>query len=132
MTMSVIERQADSRTPFLIQGYGKTYRLTETEFNAAFAAANRLSGDSIVLTTGEAADLLGVSSKTIARLVDAGKIPAFRMSDSGHRLMKKTDVLAYKNMRERRSRHLAEARRLADEMGAYEAGPDPSIHDVSA
>lgn len=123
MSVPIMEKPVDPDMPFLIQGYGKTYRLTEEEFNAALQAANGLSSGARLVTTGEAAQLLGVSSKTIARLVDAGRIPAFRTSDSGHRLMKAEDVLAYKRGREQRSHILESARDLAAEMGAYDVAP---------
>lgn len=81
---------------FTISGYGHTYELTEAEFNAALMAADALAPHARPLTTGEAAVLLGVSGKTVARLLDAGKIPFYRNGENGHRMVRLCDVIAYR------------------------------------
>ena len=43
MSMPVIDAVVRADRPFVIQGYGKTYELTEDEFNAAMRAADALS-----------------------------------------------------------------------------------------
>ena len=75
MSMPVIDAVVRADRPFVIQGYGKTYELTEDEFNAAMRAADALSDGARLLTTGQAADILGVTAKTVARIIDAGRIP---------------------------------------------------------
>ncbi|HEV7759651.1 MAG TPA: helix-turn-helix domain-containing protein [Acidimicrobiales bacterium] len=47
-----------------------------------------------VLTTGQAADLLGVSRPTVVKLVDNGDLPATRVGS--RRRLAATDVLAYR------------------------------------
>lgn len=119
MGLPVIDAVVRADRPFTIQGYGKTYEMTEAEFNAAMRAADALSEEGRSLTTGEAAKLLGVSAKTVARLIDAGCIPSRRLSDTGHRMVEYRDVVAYKERRTRRGRLLEDARALASDMGAY-------------
>ncbi|WP_137656159.1 helix-turn-helix domain-containing protein [Bifidobacterium moukalabense] len=125
MGLPVIDAVVSGDRPFVIQGYGRTYEMTEAEFNAAMRAADAVSGGAGLLTTGEAAELLGVSARTVARLVDAGRIPARRLSDTGHRMVEYRDVMAYRELRARRGRLLEDARALASDMGAYD-GADGS------
>ena len=93
MSMPVIDAVVRADRPFVIQGYGKTYELTEDEFNAAMRAADALSDGARLLTTGQAADILGVTAKTVARIIDAGRIPSSRLSATGHRMVEYRDVI---------------------------------------
>ena len=95
MSMPVIDAVVRADRPFVIQGYGKTYELTEDEFNAAMRAADALSDGARLLTTGQAADILGVTAKTVARIIDAGRIPSSRLSATGHRMVEYRDVIRY-------------------------------------
>lgn len=132
MSMPVIDAVVRSDKPFVIQGYGRTYELTEEEFNAAMRAAGALSEEARPLTTGEAAEILGVSAKTVARLLDAGRIPSCRLSVTGHRMVEYGDVVAYKERRVRRGRLLEDARALAADMGAYgNAGASEAVEELS-
>lgn len=121
MSMPVIDAVVHADRPFVIQGYGKTYELTEDEFNAAMRAADALSDGARMLTTGQAAEILGVTAKTVARIIDAGRIPSSRLSATGHRMIRYRDVITYKEQRERRHGLLEDARALAVGMGAYDA-----------
>lgn len=105
---------------FSISGYGRTYELTEAEFNAAMRAADVVAGVSHPLTTGEAAEMLGVSAKTVARLLDAGEMPFYRNGPTGHRMVELRDVVAYKSKREQRHGLMEQARDLAYRMGGYD------------
>lgn len=120
MSMPVIDAVVRADRPFVIQGYGKTYELTEDEFNAAMRAADALSDGARLLTTGQAADILGVTAKTVARIIDAGRIPSSRLSATGHRMVEYRDVIRYKEQRECRHGLLEDARTLATGMGAYD------------
>jgi excisionase family DNA binding protein len=72
------------------------------------------------LTTGEAAELLGVSRPTVVKLLESGAIP-FEKTTS-HRRVRLDDVLVYRERRraERRAT-LDEMTRQAIEDGLYDA-----------
>lgn len=55
-----------------------------------------------VLTTAEAAEVLGVSRQYLVRLVDEGVIPSDRLPGSQHRRLLLADVLAFQADRDRR------------------------------
>lgn len=59
-----------------------------------------LIADDAVITTSEAAELLGISRTYVTRLVDEGKLPAHRVGS--HRRLRAADVLAYKARRAQR------------------------------
>ena len=63
------------------------------------------------LTTGEAAEVLGVSRRTVVRAIDAGRLPCER-SAGGHRLVTLEAVVAYGAERARRSELLGSMRDL--------------------
>ena len=71
------------------------------------------------LSTGQVAEILGLSRKTVTRLLDAGKMP-HEKSSGGHRSVLLSDVLMYKRSREKRAEGLAEARSSAAEAGLYD------------
>lgn len=71
------------------------------------------------LTTGQAADLLGVSRPTVVALVDRGALPASRIGT--HRRIRTTDVLAFREQA-RSDRHSAldELVSISDDLGLYD------------
>ena len=76
-----------------------------------------------ILTTQEAADMLGVSRPTFVKLLEDGKIPYQKINR--HRRVFLTDVVEYEK------RHRAEAARILDDMvsdsemyGDYDASPE--------
>jgi len=71
------------------------------------------------ITTGQAADLLGVSRPTVVKLADAGEISSTRIGT--HRRLRTRDVLAY------RDRVHSERRRALDELS--ELSQDLSLYD---
>ena len=109
----------DSTAIYVLQGKGRTYRLDETAFNAALGAALAVSDKGRALTTGQAAKMLGVSLKTVQRLLDAGYIPFYRTSEGGNRMIYESDMIAYRSRRDEQSRHLEHARKAAQEIGLY-------------
>ncbi len=54
------------------------------------------------LTPAETAELLGLSSSFVIRLLDAGEIPSQRSPQSRHRRMRLADVLAFAERRDPR------------------------------
>jgi excisionase family DNA binding protein len=72
------------------------------------------------LTTGQAADLLGVSRPTVVSLVDRGALAAARVGT--HRRIRTVDVLAYRDRaRQDRSAALDELAAVSDELGLYDS-----------
>lgn len=121
MKLAIPSEAIPTSSRFIIQGYGKTYELTEEEFTAALHAVDKISDDSRTLTTGEAAKILNVSGKTVARLLDAGEIPFYRNHGTGHRMVKYRDVLTYQQKVENRRQFLSTARSMANSMGGYDS-----------
>ena len=114
--------------PFILQGQGRTYELDYTAFEAALHAAIAVSefersepNAGQAITTGEAAKILGVSQKTVQRILDAGKIPYTRNGERGNRMMREHDVLLYKaQMQHDRKRALRQMRTIAKDMNLYD------------
>lgn len=74
-----------------------------------------------LLTTGEGAALLGVSSKTFSRIVDRGDIPCVRYGQRGRRRVREADVLAYRDAsRQGMAQGVREAVRIAEDAGLYD------------
>lgn len=84
----------------LSQGHGVTVLATEVR-----------------LTPAEVGELLGLSRPFVARLLDAGEIPAEHLPGSRHRVVRLADVLEFQARRERRRtgrRRIADAVEAAD------------------
>lgn len=126
--MSIVMIKAEpmkTGEPFILQGNGRTYALDETAFNAAMNAAMAASGEVRIIGTGEAARILGLSRKTVQRILDDGRIPFRRNGDAGKRTMRESDVIAYRDaMRSNRSHSLAKLRDMAGDMGLYDLPDD--------
>lgn len=77
-----------------------------------------------MLTTQEAADLLGISRPTLVRLLEAGEIPHAR--HGRHRRIRLADLVAYQH-RARQEREAALDEMIADgeDTGIYEATSTP-------
>lgn len=71
------------------------------------------------ITTGQAADLLGVSRPTVVSMVDRGELPAHRIGT--HRRLRVTDVLAYRaRARDERRAALDELTAVSEDLGLYD------------
>jgi excisionase family DNA binding protein len=80
-----------------------------------------------VLTTGQAAELLGVSRPTLVKMLDEHLIPYDRPNRHRHLLL--ADVLAFReNRRHQRRATLAEMTRQAAAEGAYDESADEYLH----
>ncbi|HVK20422.1 MAG TPA: helix-turn-helix domain-containing protein [Actinokineospora sp.] len=76
-----------------------------------------------VLTTSEAAHLLGISRPTLVRLLEAGEIPYEQ--PARHRRLRLQDVLAYQERARRaRAAGLDEMVRAAEDHGIYDLPED--------
>lgn len=79
-----------------------------------------------VLTTGEAADLLGVSRPTLVRLLEAGEIPFDK--PGRHRRIRLGDLLAHQQRARRaRAAGLDEMVRAAEDAGVYDLPDDATV-----
>lgn len=77
----------------------------------------RLDGHDPMLTTGQAAEELGVSRRTLTRMLDGGDLPCERYGN-GHRRLHISDVLRFKAAeRERRKRAYEELNELYFDRG---------------
>lgn len=68
------------------------------------------------LTTGQAAEMLGISRRTLTRMLDAGKIP-YERHGTGHRRLRTSDVIRYKEESLRRKTVLGDMREHSFEGG---------------
>jgi excisionase family DNA binding protein len=79
-----------------------------------------------VLTTSQAADLLGISRPTLVRLLESGEIPYEQ--PGRHRRVRLDDVLAYQQRARRaRAAGLDEMVRQSEEAGLYDLPEDATI-----
>lgn len=97
---AVAIQKLHEHTPYIANGDGTAYPLDAQQLRMIIDFLNQLSGTEL-LTTGEASKILGVSSKTVARLVDSGVLPAIRYSKNGNRLLRMQDVVSYRDNAER-------------------------------
>lgn len=92
------------RGPALIGPDGERIDLDMESYASCLAFLWRREGeeplfaefDSRKLNTGEAAEMLGVSRRTLTRMLDRGEIPCMRLGANHHRSVKMSDILAFK------------------------------------
>ena len=70
---------------------------------------SRTSDDDPLISTGAAAEMLGISRRTVTRIMDAGELPFVR-EGRGHRRVRLSEVLRYKDNSDRRKEVLSELR----------------------
>lgn len=92
--------------PALIDPDGGRHDLSEREFGLIVSMAASMGIEAVsptrqpsdaVITTGQAAEILGVSRRTVTRMLDRGELPGIRLGLNHHRSVKLADVLAFKN-----------------------------------
>ena len=80
-----------------------------------------------MVTTGQAAKLLNCSPRTVARILDSGRLPFTRNGETGRRMVDVVDVMDYQRLeRERMQASLSAMRQAAqdiamddDELASY-------------
>jgi len=83
-----------------------------------------------VLTTGQAAQLLGISRPTLVRLLESGEIPFEQ--PARHRRVRLADVLAYQERARRaRAAGLDEMVRSSEDAGLYNLPEDVPFERLS-
>lgn len=127
------------RTPALIAPDGTHIELPEELFEVlrdvvkslAEGLAITVAPTHTVLTTSEAADLLGVSRPTLVRLLEAGELPYEQ--PARHRKVRLDDVLAYQQRMQRaRAAGLDEMVREAEDAGLYDLPESATVERLSA
>jgi len=117
----------DPQTTYLVGPDGQQVRLPAEIFDVLREVATAVSSGlaitvaprQTVLTTSQAADVLGVSRPTLVRLLERGEI-AYEMPGR-HRRVRLVDVLAYRDRdRRRRAAALDEMVRVSEEAGLYQ------------
>ena len=97
----------------------EAYRMMRTVLRVVQGVGDGAEETDPYVSTGQAAEILGVSAKTVARYLDAGSIPCVRCG-TGHRRVRLSDVLAYKETRAVRASELARMREEAADGGLYD------------
>lgn len=95
--------------PALIDSEGRRHDLNQRQYEVIVSMATRLgldivpdsgaSGDTLI-STGQAAEILGVSRRTVTRMLDRGEIPGIRLGLNHHRSVRLADVLEFQQRNE--------------------------------
>lgn len=114
----------------LVSSDGDVIELSVEAYEAALNAALGVMGRRRMITTGDAAKLLNCSARTVARILDSGRLPFTRNGSTGRRMVDVADVMDYqKQERERMRQSLASMRKAATEMGLYDADDAAYVAD---
>ena len=113
----------------LIDADGVVTELNDKAFEAAMNAAMGVMGRHRMITTGQAAKLMNCSPRTVARILDSGRLPFTRNGGTGRRMVDVVDIMEYQRQERTRMRESLDAMRRAareitmddDEMAAYVA-----------
>lgn len=112
----------DNRTGSATSIDARAYGALKTFLRALGAAYADEESDDLRLTTGQAAQIVGTSSRTIARLIDSGRLRGTR-TGNGRRYVMLSDLMAFdRRSREKRAASLDEMREIAAEEGLYGNG----------
>lgn len=126
--LAVADAAAGDDNPELrIQAHDRSVTLRGDAARAVLGLLRALGQEAVVnvealpavLTTGQAADLLGVSRPTVVSLIDGGKLPATLVGT--HRRLRLSDVLAYRERQvATRRQALRDLTQVSEELGLYD------------
>ena len=125
--------------PGLVGADGRRVEVPGPVFDALVQAAAAMAhgqGVTVIpqnalLTTQEAAELLGISRPTLVRLLEDGEIPYEQRGR--HRRVMLADLLAYQaSMRRERREALDRMAQEGQAAGLYEARADKAVHRIAA
>lgn len=120
---------AQHEGPAIIDSTGRVHGLSEMEYHLILSISSALGHeievyandeDGELITTGQAAEILGVSRRTVTRMIDRGELPAERQGEGHHRYLRLVDVIRRKKTLENRRREIQAA--LDRSEADYEAG----------
>lgn len=119
---AVLDRPGSKKTVIaagsrvLVGADGAVVELTPESYEAALNAAMGVMGEHRMITTGDAARLLDCSARTVARILDSGRLPFVRNGAAGRRMVDVVDVMDYRSEEMERMREsLASMRRAAQD-----------------
>ena len=116
----------------LVGSDGDVMMLSAEAYKVALNAALGVMGRRRMITTGEAARLLNCSPRTVARILDSGRLPFSRNGATGRRMVDVADVMDYqRSERERMERSLESMRCAAAEMGLYGEDDEAYVADFA-
>ena len=125
--MLLTQEEAYGMGPALVDAHGNRTELDAESYKVVKTVLRVINGGKAkedadrALTTGQVAELLGVSSRTVARMVDSGDLSCVGVSEGGHRRVLLSDALAYKQASAKRTRlALEELRDQATAGGLYD------------
>lgn len=109
----------DNRTGDATSIDARAYDALKAFLRALGAAYTDENEADVRLTTGQAAQIVGASPRTIARLIDSGRLKGMRVG-GGRRYVMLSDLMDFDRCsRERRAASLDEMREIAAEGGFY-------------
>ena len=111
--------QVSKGSAYITSGDGTAIPLDAEELRRAFDAIVHGGGTDLI-TTGEAAQILGVSPKTVARILDSGEIPFTRYGAKGNRMVSRAQVVAYRDKSKAHGRQALEEMREAASQGGLD------------
>lgn len=91
----IVESETGRSVPIDAHGY-EMVRSVLRDAGKAYVGDSDYAMDA-KLTTGQAARLSGMSPKTIARLIDDGRLRGMRYAPSGHRYIMRSDLMRFMN-----------------------------------
>jgi excisionase family DNA binding protein len=112
------------------QMYGPSAQEVVTPRSELRTRATDLPDDPL-LSTAEAGKILGFSRMYITMLVDANKLPAASVSAGGHRRIRQSDVLKYRDQLATTPKDTSDYKAVAQETGMYDIAEEDYIDVVT-